>query len=335
MLDHGLCVDQDSHIQLANDVSADEIRSALFSIPDEKAPGPDGYSQFFKRAWSIVGVLLVEAVTECFETGRLLRQWNATTLMMIPKSECAQTVGEFRPIACCNVIYKVISKVLANRLAPILDRIVDKTQSAFVKGRLISDNIHLAEQFLRQYERKSVSPRCLLKIDIRKAYDSVDWGFMLDVMRGLNFPERFCGWIRECISTPSYSIALNGKVREFFPGMQGLRQGDPLSPYLIVLCIEYLSRLMKARLRNSEFNYHPKCRLHQITHLAFADDLMVMARGDSISVQLLANILEEFGEVSGLRANRLKSNRFLAGVNGAERTDIENILGFSIGSFPF
>lgn len=212
---------------------------------------------------------------------------------------------------------------------------MDKAQSAFIEGRLISDNIHLAEQFLRQYERKNISPRCLLKIDIRKAYDSVDWVFLDDMMRGLNFPDRFCGWVRACVTSPMYSIALNGEVRGFFPGMQGLRQGDPLSPFLFVLCIEYLSRLLKARIDDSEFNFHAKCAMHNITHLAFADDLMLMARGDPISVEILADILAEFGETSGLRANRLKSSLFLAGVRGSDRAAIENILGFAVGSFPF
>lgn len=180
------------------------------------------------------------------------------------------------------MIYKVISKVLSTRLISVLDGIVDKAQSAFVERRLISYNIHLAEQFLRQ---------CLLKIGIRKAYDSVDWGFLQDVLQALNLPKRFCRWIMECVTTPAYSIALNGEVKGFFPGMQGLRQGDPLSPFLFFLCIEYLSRLFKARLDDSEFNYHPKCGMHQITHLAFAGDLMVMARGDLISIQLLENVL--------------------------------------------
>lgn len=108
----------------------------------------------------------------------------------------------------------------------MLDGLVDKAQSAFIQGHLIYDNIHLAEQFLRQYERKRVSPRCLLKIDIHKAYDSVNWEFLDDVLRGLNFPEHFCGWIRECVLTTAYSISLNGEIQGFFPGMQGLRQGD-------------------------------------------------------------------------------------------------------------
>lgn len=103
--------------------------------------------------------------------------------------------------------------------------------------------------------------------------------FLLAVISGLNFSDRYFGWIWECVSTPTYSIEMNSEVRGFFPGMQGLRQGDPLSPYLFILCIEYLSRLLKVRIDNTGFKFLPKCRLHQITHLAFADDLMVLARG--------------------------------------------------------
>lgn len=154
-------------------------------------------------------------------------------------------------------------------------------------------------------------------------------------MSGLNFPDHFCDRVRECVKMPAYSIGLNREVRGFFSGMQGLRQGDPLFSYLLVLCIEYLSRLFKVRIDYSEFNYHPKYALHNITHLAFADDLILRTRGDPISVEILADILTEFGEVSGLRANRLKSSVFLAGVRGSDRVAVENILGFAEGSFPF
>lgn len=279
VLDYGPCLSEEASVSLALDVSEIEIKNALFSIHDAKAPGPDGYTaNFFKSTWYITWPLLTQAVSEFFTSGRLLCQWNTTLLAIIPKSVHAHAVGDFRPIACCNVIYKVISKILCNRLIPILDGIVDKSQSAFIQGPLISDNIHLAEQFLRQYEQKRISSRCLLQIDIRKAYDSVDWVFLEDVLRGLNFSDRFCSWIHECISTPPYSISLNGEIRGFFPGMKGFRQGDPLPPFLFVLCIEYLSRLFKARTTDSAFKFHPKCGMHNITHLAFADDLIVMAR---------------------------------------------------------
>lgn len=334
IMEHGPRLSDLERSSIAREVTDDEICAAVFSIPDDKAPGPDGYSaHFFKMAWNIVGQFLMEAVKEFFQSGQILKQWNTTILTMIPKKAQAQNVGNFRPIACCNVIYKVISKILSNRLAAVLDGIVDKAQSTFIKGRLISDNIHLAEQFLRQYERKYISPRCLLKIDIRKAYDMVHWVFLEDVLRALNFPEKFCKWIMEWVATPAYSVALNGEVKGFFTGMQGLRQGDPLPPYLFVLCIEYLSRLFTARIQGSEFNFHPKCATLKIMHLVFADDIMVMARGDLTSVTILSDILNEFGETSGLKANSLKSSLFLAGVYGTERRDIKEKLGFAMGSW--
>lgn len=115
-----------------------EIKNAIFSIHDAKASGSDGYTaNFFKSTWSITWPLLTHAVSEFFTFERLLRQWNTTLVAMIPKSGHAHAVGDFRPIACGNVIYKVISKILFNRLIPILDGIVDKSQSAFIQGRLI------------------------------------------------------------------------------------------------------------------------------------------------------------------------------------------------------
>lgn len=105
----------------------EEIKGDLFFIPNDKAPGPDWYSaQFFKSTWNTVGPLLVEAVREFFDTGHLLKKWNTIILTVIPKFAQAQDVGDFRPIVCCNVIYKVISKVLSNRLAPVLENILDK-----------------------------------------------------------------------------------------------------------------------------------------------------------------------------------------------------------------
>lgn len=93
-----------------------------------------------------------------------------------------------------------------------------------------------------------------------------DWGFLDNMLRGHNFSVRFCGWIRACATSPTYCITLNGDVRGFFPGMQGLRQGDPLSPHYSVLCIEYVSRLFKARIDDFEYNFHPNCAMHNITH---------------------------------------------------------------------
>ena len=336
ILGTGPLVSPDQIDALTKDISVQEIRKALFDIGDDKSPGPDGYTScFFKKAWQIVGDDFCGAIEEFFSSGSLLKQCNHTVIALVPKAQHAPTVGDFRPIACCNVTYKVITKIIASRLGPVLDTIVDQAQAAFVEGRSMTENIHLAQELLRQYNRKRVSPRCLLKIDLRKAYDSIDWKFLENVLTGLGFPRKFIGWVMACVTTPTYSIALNGSLFGHITGRKGLRQGDPLSPFLFVLCLEYFSRSLKVVTENTHFNYHPKCSQLKITHLAFADDLMLMARGDAISVGILMDCLNDFGDVSGLRANVSKSSLYTAGITGTELEEIKALTNIPTGTMPF
>lgn len=212
-------------------ISFEEVKQALFDIDDAKSPGPYGYgSVFFKKAWEEVGCDMVEAVQEFFQTGRLLKQWNHALITLIPKSTHSNLVSDYRPISCCNVFYKVISKILASRLSAVIGGIIDPAQAAFIKDRSIVDNIHLAQELFRKYNRKNASPRCILKVDLQKVYDTISWTFLQEALQYLEFPTVFIGWIMECVSTSSFSIVINGTLHGFFSGKRGLRQGDPLSP---------------------------------------------------------------------------------------------------------
>ncbi|XP_074293206.1 uncharacterized protein LOC141620165 [Silene latifolia] len=240
----GSVINLDQRNLLTAEVTSSEIKEALDTIPPNKAPGPDGFtSQFFKDAYEVVGNDLIEA-DRIFNSGRMLKQVNATTLTLIPKKVRPESVADFRPIACCNVIYKVISKVICNRLARVLPSIVSENQSAFIKGRDIVDNILICQDLVRLYKRKSCSPRCLMKIDLKKAYDSIEWEFVKQMMKALKFPRRFILWVMECISTPWFTLSLNGNSFGYFQGKRGIRQGDPMSPLLFTLCMEYLSRIL-------------------------------------------------------------------------------------------
>ncbi|XP_021848075.2 uncharacterized protein [Spinacia oleracea] len=184
---------QNHHKDILNaPYTADEVKAALFSIPGVKAPGPDGFgSYFYKDAWSIVGDDVVSAVLDVLQHGKLLKELNHTVITLIPKVKCPRNVSEFRPISCCNTLYKCVTKVLCARLRQILPDLIFENQGGFVHGRYIVHNIMVVQDLVRHYGRKGVKPSCLMKIDLQKAYDTVDWNFLKDMLTYLDFPEQF------------------------------------------------------------------------------------------------------------------------------------------------
>lgn len=265
---------------LIEPINDSAIKDALFQIGDDKAPGPDGYTTtFFKRNWDLIKNDFLAVVHEFFRNSRLLKQVNHAAIALIPKTKHDPGASDFRPISCCNVFYKTISKIIASRLATIIPTLVDPAQSAFLEERLMNDNILLAQQLIRRYGRKSCTPRCMLMVDIKKAYDSLSWEFMINLLICYGFPPLIVAWIKECITTPTASISLNGKIHGFIKVKRSLRQGDPLSPYLFVMAMDYLSRILKAYTKNPDFKDHPKCEQIGLTHLAFADTIILFSRG--------------------------------------------------------
>ena len=192
----GNLVSEDQNSDLIRPVLDEEIKAALFDIGDEKALGLDGYSScFFTRSWSTTGADVCLAAKEFFRSGCILKQLNHATIVLVPKSLNASRVGDFRPISCCNVVYKIISKILASRLSPILEKLIDPAQSAFVPNWSMVENIYMVQELLRKYSWKIISPRCIMKVDHRKAYDTVNWEFLEDALVGLRFSGLFVKWI--------------------------------------------------------------------------------------------------------------------------------------------
>ncbi|CAH9116346.1 unnamed protein product [Cuscuta europaea] len=271
---------------------------------------------------------------EFFSSEKLLKQVNHMIIALILKTNHAPKVSDYRPISCTNVVYKIITKILANRIAPCLPAFVDPAQGAFVHGRLMFDKNFLAQDLVRGYTRKRISPRSMIKVDLRKAYDTISWTFLENILIGLGFHPRFIGRIMECVTNASFSISLNGSLFGWFKSKRGIRQGDLMSPLLFVLCLEYFSRLVKMKTKVSKFNYHPLCSSLSITHLAFADDLMLFSRGDVHSINILMKALEEFGDTSGLKINHGKSNIFIGGVADYDIANILYLVDFGRGTFP-
>lgn len=166
---------------LEREVTEEEVRAVIFKMPGNKSPGPDGLTaEFFREAWPVIGKDVTIAIQSFFIKGFLPKGLNSTILALIPKNDNARMMKDYKPISCCNVLYKAISKIIARRLKCILPKCIALNQSAFVKDRLLMENLLLATELVKDYHKDSVSPRCAMPIDISKAFDSVQWSFFVE-----------------------------------------------------------------------------------------------------------------------------------------------------------
>lgn len=210
-------------------MSPTEVKAAVFDNHEDKAPGTDGYTAtFFKNAWPIIGEEICRAVIQFFLTGKRLKQANNTLITLVPKVAMPSAVADFRPISSANVLYEVISKLLVERMKTSLHKLVDTCQNASIPCRRISDNILLAQELLQGYNQRNSPDRCVVKVDLKKAYDSVSWDFLLASLQALGFHSAFFAWIEVCISTTSYFIVINGQLYGFFQGARGLKVPLPI-----------------------------------------------------------------------------------------------------------
>lgn len=196
------------------------------------------------------------------------------------------------------------------------------------------DNVLLATEIVKDYHKDTVSPRCAMQIDISKAFDSVQWPFLINTMKALGLPERFIHWISICITTASFSVQVNGELAGYFQSKRGLRQGCSLSPYLFVICMNVLSRMIDEAAKNGRIGFHPKCKNLDLTHLCFADDLMIFTDGTKGSIEEILKVFDAFDRMSGLRISMEKSTLFLAGVSNQKIDEILNHFQFASGRLP-
>lgn len=228
------CVSFSMNESLVAPYTDDEIKKALFQMHLSKSPGPDGMSPFFfQKYWNIVQQDVCLAVKTFLNTGQLFQEANFTHLTFIPKVKEPKDATDLRPIALCNVVYKIASKVLANRLKVILPQIISPLQSAFVPGRLILDNTLVATEvahFMNKL-RSTNEGFFSLKLDISKAYDRLEWSFLEAIMSKMGFRRQWIDIVMCSIKSVSYSIIVNGDPTGYIVPTRGIRQGDPLSPY--------------------------------------------------------------------------------------------------------
>ncbi|GJY29993.1 putative RNA-directed DNA polymerase, eukaryota, reverse transcriptase zinc-binding domain protein [Tanacetum coccineum] len=188
---------------------------------------------------------------------------------------------------------------------------------------------------MHNYHLDRGTPRCAFKVDIQKAYDTVDWVFLRKILKGFGFHDRMVSWIMECVTTTSYSISINGILHGYFRGKRGLRQGDPLSPYLFTLVMEVLTLMLQRRVMEADnFSYHRYCAKLDLINLCFADDLFLFAYGDVQSARIIKDSLDEFKHASGLTPSLPKSTTYFCNVLNHVKLSILNVLPFEEGRLP-
>ena len=231
--------------------------------------------------------------------------------MRIPKIKMPKKVTDYQPISLCNVVYKIASKAIANRLKKILPYIISDTHSAFVHGRLITDNILVAFQTMHYISQKKGGKvgEMALKLDISMAYDRVEWVCLDKIMDKLGFDVK----CMQCVTTITYSIKINGMPRGNIIPSRGIRQGDPLSPYLFILCAEGLSAMMQASVTNKELQGVVVCRSGlKLSHLFFVDDSLIFCKVSILECNALQKILGVYESASGQQLNRVKTSLFFS-----------------------
>jgi hypothetical protein len=314
-------------------ISTDEVWSAIKSMPADRAPGPDGLiGMFYKTAWPLIQDEFMEAIAAfCFGNTSAFAKLNTALVVLIPKRVGAIAPADFRPITMIHSFAKIISKVLATRLAPRLHEIVDVNQNAFIRSRSIHDNYKYVQRAAVLIRKRKV-PMLLLKLDISKAFDTVSWPFLLEVLQAWGFSQTWCRWIEQLLSTASSWILVNGQQGEPIWHMRGVRQGDSLSPLLFIIVMDILHRLfLKAASDGLLKRMRPSGVKFQCCF--YADDVILFIRPSVQEATTVKHILSIFGEALGLHTNLEKCS--VTPIYGGEEhlPEIVDILGCQVQNF--
>lgn len=293
---------------LAAPFTEDEILQAINQSPQDKAPGPDGFTGlFFKECWLIIKADVLAAIHAIYDHRCAdLNLINKANIVLIPKKEGADDIRDFRPISLIHAAVKITNKILALRLAPLMNELISPSQSAFIKGRTIHDNFLYVRNLARRFHRTQ-TPALLMKLDISKAFDSVRWDYLITLLQKRGFPVKWIDWITALLASSTSRVLLNGIPLKHIAHGRGLRQGDPLSPLLFILAIDPLHRLFEVATERgllSKLNG----RSARLRVSMYADDAAIFLKPTPQDVNNMKELLIKFGETTGLSTNIQKTS---------------------------
>ena len=292
------------------------VKRNLKQMHPLKAPGPDGMNPlFYQHFWPIVGDCVTKCVLDFLNLGVTPVKFNETHIILIPKVKSPKKISEYRPISLSNVVSRIATKVLANRLKVVLPSIISENQSEFMTSRLITDNILVAFKVMNHISQKRGGRvgEMALKLDMSKAYDWVEWGGLEQIMLRMGFHSKWVNTIMHCLTSITYSIRINGVPHGHITPTRGLRQGDSLSPYLFLLCAEGLSSLIQKAALEEKITGISICRRGpQLSHLFFADDSLMFCQATSDDCVELMRLIQVYESSTGQQLNKEKTSLFFS-----------------------
>uniref|UniRef100_A0A8I6WDK1 Reverse transcriptase domain-containing protein n=1 Tax=Hordeum vulgare subsp. vulgare TaxID=112509 RepID=A0A8I6WDK1_HORVV len=320
---------------LCRDFTEAEVKDALFDMAASRALGPNNIpAEFYQVCWDIVKNDIM-SLFHHFHRGALdVKCLNYGVITLLPKVSGAGRIQQFRPICLLRCPYKMIMKVLDRRAACVADALISSTQNAFIKGRNIMDGI-LALHEILNYTHVSKKVGIVLKLDFEKAYDKVNWDFLLECHSMRGFSETWCGWIKKILYDGTVSIKLTNCVGPNFQSAKGVRQGDPHSPFLFNLAAECLAKMIKNAQRNKLIvGLAADLIPDGIVVLQYADDTIICIEHDVEKAVNLKLSLYIFEMMSGLKANYQKSEIFTVGGDENVIKTYTDMFNCDIGKFP-
>ncbi|CAN1325525.1 LINE-1 reverse transcriptase homolog [Linum perenne] len=323
MRDYPTVIDQSMQAKLDGPILEWEIKNAVFQMGPSKSPGPDGYpGSFFQRHWMLIKDDLISEIQGFFQNHVFPEGWNITNLTLIPKVRSPKSISQYRPISVANFRATVISKVLANRLKPFIPGMVSELQSAFTGNRSIQDSIIIVHEVMHKLKNRKKGKKYdfLLKLDMQKAYDRINWNFLLTVMEMMGFGENWLKWTKEIVSSDRFSVLVNGHSVPAFKPTRGLRQGDPLSPFLFILASNALSFMLQKEVCCGSLmgiRLNPRCPI--LSHVMFADDTVIFGKAEPKEMKRITEVLRTYCIISGQTVNENKSAMFFSSNTPQER----------------
>ncbi|GAA0152032.1 hypothetical protein LIER_37405 [Lithospermum erythrorhizon] len=317
--------------------SLQEVKSVVFGMDKHSAAGTDGFNGvFFQHFWSIIDKDVHNAVLSFFAGTPLPKGMSSTVISLIPKCEGPLTWKQYRPISLCTFANKILSKIMNSRLALVLPSIISVFQAGFIHGRLIQDNILLAQELIHNIDHPVPGGNVVLKLDMSRAFDMLSWDFLKVILKKFGFSPAWINLVMNNINNSWFSILINGEAAGYFKSTKGIRQGDPLSPSLFILAEDYLLRsLAQLQSQFPSMAFNTKCKVI-IPCLAFADDCLLFCNGSKSALKKTTELLTHYQAVSGQLINKGKSSYITSSkLNPARIKKIQLYSGFKKEDLPF